>query len=286
MRQPKQHCLGQHGVVQLCAYISIRWASIKAHINDWRQNQCGKGDWQACLNSFKIECYDPSHDMRCVTSEAPTWPQTRLVTSTHDPNVVVLNLEWEPHGCFATLAATTDDRIPAQELRGLFQRIRSCEPAATLYPSSQSDTLPEMAFFSPALRTSQLVHYETGEDEISGHAPELARSFCLPSPLSWDHRHGVGRNGTKLDIALHFPRDAVSTIISSQCLVIRYQKDLMVCTTRALIDSSVKINPTGHWLHAMDTRSYIHPEGDEIRPALPTVRSTVQLANHSYATAY
>lgn len=180
--------------------------------------------------------------------------------------MVVLNLEWEPHGCFATLAATPDGRIPAQELRGSFQRIRSRGPAATLYPSSHSGALPEMAFFSPALRTSQLVHYEMGEDDVSGHAQELAHPLCLPSPLSWDHRHGFGRNGTKLNITLHCSSDAVSTIIPSQCLVIRYEKDIMVCTTKALIDSSVKINPTDHWLHAMDTKSYVHPQGYSIRP--------------------
>ncbi|RMZ66549.1 hypothetical protein GMOD_00001894 [Pyrenophora seminiperda CCB06] len=189
-------------------------------------------------------------------SEAPTRPQARLVTSTHDPNNVVLNLEWEPHGCFATLAVTADGRIPAQELRGLFQRIRSCGPAATLYPSSHSGSLPEMAFFSPALHTSQLVHYKTGEDDISGHAPEL----------SWDYKHGLGYNGTKLNITLYGSSDAVSTSISSQCLVIRYEKDIMVCKTRALIDSSVEINPTHHWLHAMDTKSYTHPQGRNVRP--------------------
>jgi len=170
--------------VQLCAHVLISWASIKAHIDNWRQNQRGEGDWQSCLNSFKTECYDPSHNIRCIGFEAPTRPQARLVTSRRDPNVVVLNLEWEPHGCLTTLAVTADGRIPAQGLRELFLRIRSCGPAATLYPSSHPGALPEMAFFSPALCTSQIVHYETGEDDNPGHAPALSRSFCLPSPLS------------------------------------------------------------------------------------------------------
>lgn len=72
LRQPKRYCLGQQGAVQLCAHVSISWASIKAHVDSWRQNQCGQGDWQACLVSFKIECYDPTHDTRCRASEAPT----------------------------------------------------------------------------------------------------------------------------------------------------------------------------------------------------------------------
>ncbi|KAF1365837.1 hypothetical protein EJ07DRAFT_94352, partial [Lizonia empirigonia] len=115
--QPKRQCLGQQGSVQLCAHVSITWARIKVHIDDWRQNQRGEGDWQACFDSFKIECHDPSHNTRCTGSEAPTWPRARLATSTRDPDIVVLNLEWKPHGRIATLALTADGRIPAPELR-------------------------------------------------------------------------------------------------------------------------------------------------------------------------
>ncbi|KAF1365836.1 hypothetical protein EJ07DRAFT_150326 [Lizonia empirigonia] len=40
----------------------------------------------------------------------------------------------------------------------------------------------------------------------------------------------------------------------------------MICKTTALIDPSVKIIPTDHWLHAMDIDSYPHPRGRSVRP--------------------
>ncbi|XPS75593.1 hypothetical protein M3J07_007667 [Ascochyta lentis] len=263
--QPKQICLGQQGMVQLCAHVSITWAKVKAHIDDWRQNQSG-GDWQACLDSFRIECYDPSHDTRCTVLVAQTWPRARLATSIRNPDIVVLNLEWKPHSRISTLALTADGRIPAPELRALFQKLRSCGPADTLYPRSHPGALPEMAFFCPSSHTSRLVHYNTGDEDAIRHSPASLLSPRLPSALSWNHRHGVGRNGAKLNITLHCPSDAVSTVISSQCLVISYEKDIMICKTTALTDPSDKIIPTDHWLHAMDTDSYPHPQGSSVRP--------------------
>ncbi|KAK7737870.1 hypothetical protein SLS53_006247 [Cytospora paraplurivora] len=45
-----------------------------------------------------------------------------------------------------------------------------------------------------------------------------------------------------------------------------YKKDIMVCKTTAMTDSAIKIVPTDHWLHAMDTRTYPHPQSRFIRP--------------------
>jgi hypothetical protein len=72
--QPERQCRGQQGSVELSEHVQITWASIKPHIDDWRQQQRNYegGDWQACLDSFKIECHDICHDMRCTTSEAAT----------------------------------------------------------------------------------------------------------------------------------------------------------------------------------------------------------------------
>jgi hypothetical protein len=60
--QTDRQCLGQQGTVQLCEHVLITWASIKAHIDDWRKQQRWSGplDWKACIDSFSIECHDPA----------------------------------------------------------------------------------------------------------------------------------------------------------------------------------------------------------------------------------
>ncbi|KAF2440191.1 hypothetical protein P171DRAFT_457879 [Karstenula rhodostoma CBS 690.94] len=267
--QPKRLCLGQQGSVQLCEHIQITWASIKSHIDNWRQQQGGRGDWQACLNSFKIECHDNSHDTRCTASEAPTCPRARLGTGTgrYGSSIAVLIIEWIPHSRIDALPLTADGRMPAPELRALFQRLRSLGPADMLCPSYLSGALPEMALFSPLSPVRRFVYYKTGEDEIG---PGPASSPPLPSNpwLPWHHGYHIkrGKNGTKLDIRLHYPSDARGTNISSQCLVVSYRKDIMICEMTALTDPAIKIIPTDHWLHALDPRTYSHPQANHIRP--------------------
>ncbi|KAJ4366840.1 hypothetical protein N0V83_007368 [Neocucurbitaria cava] len=265
-RLPEELLMCQQGSVQLCEHIQITWASIKAHIDGWRQQQRGGGDWQACFDSFNIECHDASHDTRCTASEAPTWPRARLGTGTFDSSIVVLNLEWEPHSRIDALALTADGRMPAPELRALFQRLRTLEPADTLCPPCRPGALPEMAFFSPYSRTGRFVYYKTGGLYEIG-PPRTPLSPLPPySLLVWHDYHGRGKNGKKLDIRPHYPTDAGGTGISSQCLVVSYEKDVMICKTTAMTDSAVKIIPTDHWLHAMDTQTYPHPQASHIRP--------------------
>ncbi|KAF2658195.1 hypothetical protein K491DRAFT_702974 [Lophiostoma macrostomum CBS 122681] len=252
-----RRCIGQEGSVQLCEHIQITWASIKAHIDNWRQQQHGeRGDWQVCLDSFLIECHNTNHDMRCTPSEAPTWPRARLGTSRgsapFESSVVVLILEWTPHSRIDALRLTTDGRIPAPELRALFQRLRRLGPANILWPPCRPGALPEMAFFSLSSDIERLVYYKTGEaDEIG----PLSASFSpLPTDkgLSW-------RAGLK-GLA------ASGTGISSQCLVVSYKKDIMICKQTDIRDPAVKIMPTCHWLHAMDTKTYPHPRASHINP--------------------
>ncbi|KAF2468368.1 uncharacterized protein BDR25DRAFT_265509, partial [Lindgomyces ingoldianus] len=264
--QPERRCLGQQGSVQLCEHVQIAWASIKAHIDNWRQQQRGGGDWQACLDSFNIECHDASHDMRCTDSEAPTWPRARLRTGTWDSDIVVLNLEWTPHSRIDALALTADGRIPAPELRAQFQRLRRLGPADTLYPPCRPGALPEMACFSLSSRIGPFIYYKTGEDNKT--APPLASSLPLPSePWLWlYHHYGRGRNGKKLDIRPHYLGGGSGCRKLPQCLVVSYEKDVMVCMTMAITDPAVKIIPTDHWLHAMDTHTYPHPQASHIRP--------------------
>lgn len=264
-----RRCLGQQGSVQLCEHVQIAWASVKAHIDEWRQQQRGGGDWQveACLDSFNIECHDASHDTRCTASEAPTWPQARLrINKDKDHNKVLLSLEWTPHCRIDALALTADGRIPAPELRALFQRLRRLGPADTLYPPSPPGALPEMACFSPSTFLGPFVYYKTGEDDNT--PPPLVSFPPLPS-----HRcqyliqcYGRGVNGQKVEIMPHYLRDAGGTGIYWQCLAVTYAKDVMVCRTEDMTDPAVMITPNDDWLHAMDTRTYPHPQASHIRP--------------------
>lgn len=266
--EPKRQCLGQQGSVQLCEHIQIAWASIKAHIDDWRQQRGGR-DWQSCLNSFNIECRDASHDTRCTVSAKPTYPRARLVTGTDNrgSGIVILNLEWIPHSRLDALTLTADGRLRAPELRALFQRLRINGPADTLCPPWRPGVLPEMAFFSPSSCIQRFVYYKTGEDDEIETQPALFPS--LPE-YPWKRRHtnvhGWGKNGRKLEIRPHYPSGVSGTGISSQCLIISYEKDILICNTKALMDPGVKIIPTEDWLHAMDTRTYPHPYGKSIRP--------------------
>lgn len=280
-------CLGQQGSVQLCEHVHIAWASITTHIEDWRrQRQQQRGEvgggaednWQACLDSFYIECHDPTHDTRCTASEAPTWPRARLGTSSgfwhHDPDIVVLFLEWKPHGRIDALMPTADGRIPAPELRALFRRFRRLGPADTLYPPGRPEALPEMACFT----LSFPMHYKMEEQEakeIAENTATLPTSLPPPTSSEWElsffyqsltGRSEIGKNSRRLDIKPHYLRGAGDTSITSQCLTVSYQKAIMVCQTTALTDPGIKLVPSDHWLHAMDPRTYPHQQAKQFRP--------------------
>ncbi|CAO2647923.1 Nn.00g088450.m01.CDS01 [Neocucurbitaria sp. VM-36] len=187
-------------------------------------------------------------------------------TGTLDSGIVVLNLEWTTHSRIDALALTADGRIPAPELRKEFQRLRSLEPADTLCPPCHPGALPEMAFFSPSSCIEHFIYYKTGEDDKIRPPPASLPPLPSYSWLLWHHCHGRGRNGKKLDITPHYPRDAGDSGIFSQCLVVSYEKDIMICKTTTMTDSTVKIIPTDDWLHAMDAQTYQHPQASQIRP--------------------
>jgi hypothetical protein len=263
----KSLCLGQQGSVQLCEHVQIYWASIQGHIDDWRQRQRQPRviDWQACLNSFKIECQHASHNTCCTTSEGPTWPTARLGTNS-SADIVILVLEWQPHSRIGELSLTTDGRIPAAKLRARFQMLQRLGPADDLCPPCRPGALPEMGFFGSSSRFGPFVYYKRGENDEMGLPSALFPPLPSQSCIAWRHRYGLGFNGKKLDIRPHYPKDVGGTGISSQCLVVSYKKDIMICKTAAIADSTVKIVPTDHWLDAMDTRTYPCPRASHIRP--------------------
>lgn len=263
-----RRCLGQEGSVQLCEHVQITWANITNHIDDWRRQHPGGGDWKACLDSFNIECRHASHDTRCTALGAPTWPQaslrTRGATVSRGSHAVALSLEWAPHTRIGSLALTADGRIPAHKLRARFQRLRQLGPADILYPPIRPGALPELACISSSC---PFIYYKTGQDDETPPPPhpsdgrQLSR-YC--KSIKRDCKSGG--IGQKLEIMPHYLKDAGNTGISRQCFVTRYVDDIKICTTSAIMDPTIKIIPTDHWLHAMDTDTYPHPDAQQVRP--------------------
>lgn len=292
-----QLCLGQQGSVQLCEHVHITWASIKAHIDDWWRQPRHRGgredsgagvNWQRYLESFKIECKDPTHDIRCTTSEAPTWPRARLGTSAsfsfqapefviREPEFVILYLEWTPHGRLDELTPTADGRIPAPQLRDLFRKFRRQGPANILYPPGYPQTLPEMA----CLRPSFPIYYNMGEKRSEEDAENLSSlrpsssSFSPPSSQrrqlsqhlqTLSVRVSSGTSSRRLDISAHYLSGASGTNIACQCLTVSYQKKIMICRPIALRTPAIKLVPSDDWLHAMDTSTYPPQQAEQFRP--------------------
>lgn len=292
---PRRQCLGQLGSVQLCEHVQISWASVKAFLDDWRKQQQLKGggdrqQWQAGLDSFNIECRHASHDIRCTASELPTWPRARLRKYSSS---LCLVLEWKPHSRIDALNLTADGRIPAPELRALFQKFRQLGPADDIFPPSRLGALdvPEMMCFGPLSPLGRFVHYKTEEDDKIQPPPttfEFRPSFqslilfrparpVFP-PLPTEKRvllrcceiftpplYGY-RNGRTADIRIHNPSDASGAGISSQCFVLGYEKRIEICPTTDPTDPAIKLVPSHCWLHAMDTRTYPHPQASHVRP--------------------
>lgn len=291
-RPPQTHylgsrvCLGQQGLVQLCEHVHISWAGIKTHIDDWRRQrllQHGEGgeeprgaataedNWQACLDSFSIECHDPTHDVRCTATGAPTWPRARLGTgsslSRKVADIVVLYLEWTPHGRLDALVPSPDGRIRASELRAMFQRFRRLGPADILYPRGRPEALPEMACFTHSFPIYYKMEEGDGREEGGQNIPPPPSPSPLPPPTSRYYQSLSGRdNSRRLNIRPHYPNGASDTSLTSQCLIVNYQRGINVCKTTALTDPAVKLVPSDQWLHAMDPLSYPHQQARQFRP--------------------
>src|SRR6266566_1788962 len=171
--------------------------------------------------------------------------------------MVVLNLEWAPHSGFDAFTRTPEARIPASELRAMFQRYR-LGPASRLFPSYPLGSLPEMTCFTPT--KCDCVHYETGDIKRSPKVGYCDGHYCY-------RQHGKGKNGQIVRMRIHSPK-GVNTFLSlkhvenSTCLVTTYQYDILVCKKT----DSNKVKPTHEWLHAMDPDTYSHPHASHFLP--------------------
>jgi hypothetical protein len=261
----RRQCLGHQGSVKLCEHVHINWASIRDYISDWQQRK--PEDWHTFLDSFSIECHDPSHDMRCSAEEAPTWPRARLQIAKSNSDLVVLNLEWAPHSGLDALTATADACLSVSDLRALFQKFRR-GPADILFPSNRPDYFPELACFNQRLGTSHYVQYETGDNKrpMSAATKALISQSRLRFAFNFicyynTRYYGYGKNGQRIDIKAHCRQDT-SNASKSTCLIAIYQCDILVCKTT----DRTTINPTHEWLHAMDPDTYHHPQASHVRP--------------------
>ncbi|KAI2629579.1 hypothetical protein GGR54DRAFT_635761 [Hypoxylon sp. NC1633] len=238
-------CKGRRGSVQLCEHVRIYWITIECHIVKWQRRK--PGDWQACFDNFNIECHHRSHDMRCTTESSPTWPRALLRSGMDDR--VVLTFEWAPHSGLDSFTFTPDGRMPASELRAVFQKYRQ-GLASMLLPSHLSTYLPEMACFH---HDCTCIHYETGGDETQQRTTER-----LPCQLTSHNIARLGQIVQRVDMSKHCPRDP-----DSACLITTYQLEIPFCRKT---DRRGTINPTHEWLHAMDPDTYPHLKDNCTKP--------------------
>jgi len=123
-----------------------------------------------------------------------------------------------------------------------------------------------MAFFSPSSHVGQCVYYSMGVHDEIGASPGSLPTLPSNSWLVLSNRHGRGKNGQQVDIRPHCPTDNDRTGISSQCLVLKYQKDISICERITMIMPTFwKVLPTDSWLHAVDIDTCPHPQAIQIK---------------------
>ncbi|CAI6334730.1 unnamed protein product [Periconia digitata] len=294
--------LGKQGTVQLCEHVQITWDSVKSYLKKFQRQRTGK-NWQRWLDAFQIECRNKGHDARCTSSEIPTRPTARLRTCDKG-STVVLSLEWQPHHRMGLFSLTSTGKIPAQDFNAQLRKLRRSGPADLLCPQYPSGTLPEMVCFSQSALGNSFIYYKREGDELDVKRDPLSPFQPFPSSLSlswlfsdenvrcrkvrlreqmpvyYAMRHDVGfdmkqqrldpdssyKSGKEITITSHYMSNAIGTYISQQCLKLSYRKDIMICRSADLLDPKKKIPPSDAWLHAMDPRTYPHPQATGIRP--------------------
>ena len=254
-------CLGRQGGVRLCEHVHIYWEDIEAHVLEWRRLRPGKPlDWQGCLDTFRVECRDPVHDLRCSPDQAPTWPCASLRIAQFNCQVAVLQMMWAPHSGLDAFTRSPGGPVPVSELRALFGTYREGAGGALLpsqpYPGRH---LPEMVCFEPG-RCACADYKKRGKDgkERPG-APRFADFFrkdgrCDVLHFYWRRHHSQGHAGERVYVQPHWPTEALDAV----CLVTLYRRDILICD-KAELDRGGRFNPGHEWFHAMDADTYDVP---------------------------
>lgn len=256
-----RRCLGRQGAVQLCEHVHVSWDGIESHMSEWRTRRSGgwdEEDWKACMDDFRIECRDPSHDGLCTVEDGPVWPRARLQNAAFEPRMVVLSLEWSHHSRLDALAYNPGGQVRASDIRKLIKGCRE-STGGILFSPAHPDSLPEMACYDSSKCRCLYYHYQMNDDEIPGtktsqshHCPPLSRTF-----LECGYGHRISRGW--------FDRWTESVRATSHgaggaypsCLVMHYQRRVFLFKKEDR--GTKKMNPDHAWFHAMDPDTYPRP---------------------------
>lgn len=260
-------CVGRRGAVQLCEHIHISWSDVENHVLQWPRPSgenrgrvdWEEGEWKKCLDAFRIECNDPSHDRRCTDNQNPTWPQARLVIGKSD--AVFLSLQWKPHSGIGRFTKGPDGQVISSELRELFREYRN-STGGIIFPSHHSTSLPEMACYR--LDECSCVYYETGGFKMHSHgqrqkATNFVSKYGFKGCFGYHFYTRYGRAGSdeRVEMERHHPtKDFV-------CLITKYERLVRVFEN---IPCDEKLNPSHAWLHAVDPDTYLRQKSNFILP--------------------
>jgi hypothetical protein len=270
-------CVAHQGRVKLCDHVGISWRMIEKHIAIWEKYK--PGEWQACLDNFKVECRHPSHDTGCSSFGAPTWPRARLRgdENLYQRVTLVLVLDWSAHsGGPDAFTWSSTGRPIASDMRTLFQKYRQQGPADALVPMHSLGSLPEMVCFDP--NKCRCLHYHAGDSQEDWEAPGAADGARQQSKLFLRddcpaHQHRPSASYTRTNPGLwwssewtirmrqHWPRET----LTAPCLITTYRFTVNICNNKKWTStSSFKPHPTHAWFHALDPDTFPRPPGHSL----------------------
>lgn len=253
-----RQCLGRQGAVQLCEHVSVYWDDIESHMMEWKKRRPGgwdEEDWKACMDHFRVECRDPSHEEECAVGDGPMWPQARLENAVSGPRTVVLLLEWSHHSRLDALTYHPGGRARASDIRALIKKCRE-GAGGILFSSAHPDSLPEMACYD-STKCRCLYYQVKGDETPVTESPQP--NHRLPLFPKCGHTHRVSRGSPdhlteSVDATNHGATGA-----DPSCLVMRYQR--RVALFKKADRRTKNMNPGHAWFHAMDPGTYPRPSG-------------------------
>lgn len=256
-----RQCLGRQGAVKLCEHVRVYWSDIESHMMEWKRRRPGgwdEEDWKACMDNFRVECRDPSHEGECAAGDGPMWPRARLEDAVSGPRTVILSLEWNHHSRLDALTYHPGGRARASDIRAL---IKECRAGAggILFSSARPDSLPEMECYD-STKCRCLYYQVEGDETPVTESPQpnhrLPLSHTFPR---CGHPHRVSRGSPDHLTESFDATNHGTTGADPSCLVMRYQR--RVALFKRENRGTKHMNPGHAWFHAMDPGTYPRPSG-------------------------